>query len=158
MELVIENITKAYIDKKKKETIALENINLTIQNEEFVAIVGPSGCGKSTLLNIIAGLIPATSGEVYFDGIEGARKPLTSVVFQETGLFPWRTVEDNIKFGLEHLKLPQDEIENRVQHYTKMVWLRGLRSILSTSIIRRYEAKSWDCESISCATRFIVNG
>lgn len=128
MELVIENITKAYIDKKKKETIALENINLTIHNEEFVAIVGPSGCGKSTLLNIIAGLIPATSGEVYFDGIDGERKPLTSVVFQETGLFPWRTVEDNIKFGLEHLKLPQGEIENRVQHYTKMVGLEGFEA------------------------------
>jgi len=128
VQLVIENITKSYTDGKKGETIALEDINLTIHNEEFVAIVGPSGCGKSTLLNIIAGLLPTTSGQIYFDGLDLEKAPITSVVFQETGLFPWRTVYDNIKFGMEHMNLPKKEIEDRVQHYIQMVGLSGFES------------------------------
>lgn len=128
MKLVISNITKSYIDSKKRETIALEDINLTIQNEEFVAIVGPSGCGKSTLLNIIAGLLPATSGQIYFDDIKANQEPVTSVVFQETGLFPWRTVYDNVKFGLEQMKIPSEEIDQRVQHYIQMVGLTGFEA------------------------------
>ena len=128
LKVIVDNITKIYKDKKKRETVALENINLTINHSEFVAIVGPSGCGKSTLLNIIAGLLPASSGEVYFDDVPDGQKPITSVVFQETGIFPWRTVYDNIKFGLEHLPIGVAEVKTRVDHYMKMVGLEGFEN------------------------------
>jgi NitT/TauT family transport system ATP-binding protein len=79
---------------------ALEDFNLEVQEGEFVCIVGPSGCGKSTFLRILGGLIAASSGEVQLlHGKSGA--PLQSIVFQEYAIFPWKTVIDNVAFGLE---------------------------------------------------------
>ena len=80
---------------------ALADINLDISDQEFITIVGASGCGKSTLLNLLAGFETATSGEVNFDDarIDGPG-PDRGVVFQQTALFPWLSVEDNIAFGL----------------------------------------------------------
>ena len=80
---------------------ALADINLDIADQEFVTIVGASGCGKSTLLNLLAGFEMATSGEVSFNDarIDGPG-PDRGVVFQQTALFPWLSVEDNIAFGL----------------------------------------------------------
>lgn len=80
--------------------IALQDFNLEVAEGEFVCIVGPSGCGKSTFLRILAGLTPITSGEVSIrPGAPG--KPLNSVVFQEYAIFPWKTVLDNVAFGLQ---------------------------------------------------------
>ena len=80
---------------------ALADINLDIADQEFVTIVGASGCGKSTLLNLLAGFETVTSGELTFDDtrIDGPG-PDRGVVFQQTALFPWLSVEDNIAFGL----------------------------------------------------------
>jgi NitT/TauT family transport system ATP-binding protein len=78
-------------------------VSLRVEPEEFVALLGPSGCGKSTLLGIIAGLLPATSGAVYFEGARAPGRPLTATVFQEFALFPWRTVRANVELGLEEL-------------------------------------------------------
>ncbi|WP_042351964.1 ABC transporter ATP-binding protein [Bacillus massiliigorillae] len=128
MNLVIENISKSYVDQKRVETVALQDINLTVHNEEFVAIVGPSGCGKSTLLNIIAGLMSSTSGRIYFDDVKVNETPRISVVFQDTGLFPWRTVYDNIQFGMEHMNLSKAETTERVTHYLHMVGLAGFEN------------------------------
>jgi len=85
---------------------ALIDINLEIQEGEFICLLGPSGCGKSTLLRIIAGLIPASSGQITINGkaIDGPG-PDRAVVFQDYALFPWMSVRDNIEFGLEARKL-----------------------------------------------------
>src|ERR1700727_2322740 len=107
------------------ETIpVLENINLAVADGEFVCLLGPSGCGKSTLLNAMAGFLSPSSGEIKVDG-GGVRKPEPRLmfVFQEGGVFPWLTVEDNIGFGLS--KLTRAEREQRVAHYVKMVGLEG---------------------------------
>jgi ABC-type nitrate/sulfonate/bicarbonate transport system ATPase subunit len=102
----------------------LNEINLEIERGEFVCIVGPSGCGKSTLLNAIAGFLAPTSGEVLVEGEQVIRPdPRRIFVFQETGVFPWSTVEENIRFGLGgKSKADQAAI---VAHYIAMVGLMG---------------------------------
>jgi NitT/TauT family transport system ATP-binding protein len=103
---------------------ALKDVNLTAQQGEFVAILGPSGCGKSTLLEMIAGLEPASSGRIQFDG-----KPVTGpepgvvMVFQEHSLFPWLSVRDNIAFGLSVKRVPRPERERRVERVIDRVRL-----------------------------------
>lgn len=102
----------------------LENCNFRVSKGEFVCIVGPSGCGKSTLLNILGGFLKETRGEVRVEGapVEGP-DPGRIFVFQENGVFPWLTVEENIGFGL--LQRSREEREERVQHYLQMVGLAG---------------------------------
>jgi NitT/TauT family transport system ATP-binding protein len=85
-----------------KEVVALQGFDLSVSEGEFIAIVGPSGCGKSTFLHMLGGFEPITEGQLLFNG-----KPVTApgpdrgVVFQEFALYPWRTVEENITWGLE---------------------------------------------------------
>jgi NitT/TauT family transport system ATP-binding protein len=102
----------------------LENINLSVNEGEFVCIVGPSGCGKSTLLNIVGGFLKATSGEVFIDDEivnEPHRKRV--FIFQENGIFPWLTVEDNVIFGI--LDRTAEEQRRIATHYINMVGLNG---------------------------------
>ena len=125
MKLVIDKICKDFTNNKGKALAVLQDINLTVNEEEFVALVGPSGCGKSTLLNIASGLLEPTSGTVKFTEVEAGYEPRMSIVFQETGLFPWRNVHDNIAFGLETAGMPINEREERIKHYIELVGLKG---------------------------------
>lgn len=125
MKLIIDKICKAFPDSRNNQLSVLEDINLSINEEEFVALVGPSGCGKSTLLNIAAGLLKPTSGTVKFTEASGSHEPRLSIVFQETGLFPWRNVYDNIAFGLETANTPAAERDSRIKHYIELVGLKG---------------------------------
>ncbi|HEX4022045.1 MAG TPA: ABC transporter ATP-binding protein [Acidobacteriaceae bacterium] len=107
-----------------KSTPVLDDINLDVQDGEFICLVGPSGCGKSTLLNTMAGFLSPTSGAVRIDGEVVQRPdPRRIFVFQERGVFPWLTVEGNIGFGL--FRLPRVEQKQRIAHYVKMVGLEG---------------------------------
>jgi NitT/TauT family transport system ATP-binding protein len=110
----IRDLTKKFEgDTVENEVVALKNINLNIESGEFVSVIGPSGCGKSTLLYILAGLIDQTSGEVLMDGdpVSGPG-PDRAIVFQDIILFPWRSVYDNVKFGLE-LRENKKRIKNQ---------------------------------------------
>ena len=102
----------------------LECVNLEVLEGEFVCIVGPSGCGKSTLLNIVGGFLPATRGDIRVEGqpVNGP-DPRRIFVFQENGVFPWLTVQDNIGFGL--LQKPDTERARIVARYIEMVGLGG---------------------------------
>lgn len=124
MRIVIEDVGKSFLDSKKREVTALQNINFSIEEQEFVVLVGPSGCGKSTLLNIVGGLMSPTSGSVYFEGT-GGKKPKLGIVFQEIALFPWRTVYENVIFGLEENGASKQEQEEKGRHYIEMVGLQG---------------------------------
>ncbi|WP_337953910.1 ABC transporter ATP-binding protein [Phascolarctobacterium succinatutens] len=125
MKLEITNICKNFTTTSGKLLPVLQDINLSINKEEFVALVGPSGCGKSTLLNITAGLLEPTSGNVKFTDVAAGYEPRMSIVFQETGLFPWRNVHDNIAFGLETAGMKANEKEARIKHYIELVGLKG---------------------------------
>ena len=102
--IVLRGIRKSYDEHGRGATgqkLVLDGIDLTIGEGEFLTIIGPSGCGKTTLLRIMASLIPADSGEVLVNG-RAVTKPSIerAMVFQSFGLFPWKTVLDNVKFPL----------------------------------------------------------
>ncbi|MDO4352722.1 MAG: ABC transporter ATP-binding protein [Clostridia bacterium] len=107
---------------------ALSDINLEIEDGEFICIVGPSGCGKSTLLNLIAGLETPTSGSIILDDKEVKGPGADRVVmFQEPALYPWLNVIDNVKFGMKLAGVPKSEQEKRAEKYLKMVHLWDFR-------------------------------
>lgn len=116
-------------DAAGRTAVALNGIELEITKGSFVSIVGPSGCGKSTLLQIIAGLIDATSGAVFFDDRKvGGPPPGALYVFQQytRSLFPWKTVESNVSFGVENREtLSRAEIDARAQQMIRLVKLSG---------------------------------
>ncbi len=130
MKLVIDNVSKSFVSRTGHNLPVLQDINLTVNEEEFVALVGPSGCGKSTLLNITAGLLAPTSGSARFTHLPQGHVPRTGIVFQETGLFPWRSVYDNIAFGLEAMGVPKQEQKDRISHYINLVGLTGFEKAL----------------------------
>ena len=106
--------------------LALDGIDFTVGEGEFVAVVGPSGCGKSTLLKILAGLLPATRGEVNLRSvpITGPRRDI-GVVFQSPVLFPWRTVLDNVLLPVDVQRLGRDHNRSRALELLALVGLRG---------------------------------
>ena len=120
----LDNVSKFYDAGRRLH--ALHEVSFGVGEGEFVSIVGPSGCGKSTLLKIIAGLDKPTSGEVKFRGgaICGPHSKI-SLVFQTFGLFPWRTVLENIEYGLEMQRVPKDERRQLARDYLGMVGLTG---------------------------------
>lgn len=107
---------------------ALSDINLEIEEGEFICIVGPSGCGKSTLLNLIAGLEKPTEGTITLDGREVLGPGADRVVmFQEPALYPWLNVIDNVKFGMKLAGVLKGEQEKRAEKYLRMVHLWDFR-------------------------------
>ena len=123
LALRIQHIHKSF-QSKNGDTDVLKDINLDIQQGEFVCIVGPSGCGKTTLLNIIAGLEKADSGEVWANGrkVEGAGTDRV-VIFQEAALFPWLNVIKNVEFGLKLKGVNSSERRSAAIEHLKMVHL-----------------------------------
>ena len=118
--ILVEGLTKRYATG----TLALDDVDLTIADGEFVAVVGPSGCGKSTLLRILAGLDDATSGRVTVQGGDVADAQLPSaVVFQERSLFPWMRVRENVAFAFDALHLPAADVRRRVDAELALVGL-----------------------------------
>lgn len=102
--LEIENLVKSYPTPNKREFVVLDNINLTVAENEYISVIGHSGCGKSTLLKIVAGLEKATAGSVRLDGKE-IRKPGAErmMVFQHYSLLPWLTVRENVRLAVDEV-------------------------------------------------------
>ena len=119
--LELKNITKKY-QAKNGEVIALDNISFNVNEGEFIAIIGPSGCGKSTLLSIIAGLEDKTNGKLYIEGeeTEGISDKI-GYMLQKDSLLEWRTIYNNVMFGLEIKHKKSEEnikyVENLLKKY-----------------------------------------
>jgi NitT/TauT family transport system ATP-binding protein len=120
----IVGVSKEYISSRGNVR-ALDDINLRIPPGEFLCIVGPSGCGKSTLLRILAGLDQQSAGTISVDapGVAVAN----AMVFQESGLFPWMSIETNVGFGLMTRGVPAQEADERVEAALKLVGLSKFR-------------------------------
>ena len=130
----LTNLTMTFEDG---ETI-LDNINLYINNKEFLTLLGPSGCGKTTMLRIIGGFLTPTSGDVLFNGKRindlPAYQRKINTVFQRYALFPHLDVYDNIAFGLRIAKVKEDEIDERVTEMLEIVSLKGFENRKVTSL------------------------
>jgi NitT/TauT family transport system ATP-binding protein len=126
-KISVRNLSFHY-DVNGAGELVLDDISLDVHDQEFVCLVGPSGCGKSTLLNIIAGLLPASSGKVLIDGvdIEGPGQDRT-MVFQDDAVFPWYTVEQNVEYGLRTAKLPSNERKRIVDQLLDLIGLKDDR-------------------------------
>ena len=105
--IAIEGVGKRYVTPSGPIP-AVEGVSLTVRPREFVSLLGPSGCGKSTVLGMIGGLVRPDSGSILIDGepVTGPNPKKVALVFQDPGLFPWRTALDNVGFGLELLGVP----------------------------------------------------
>jgi NitT/TauT family transport system ATP-binding protein len=127
-KLEIRNLNQSFPRDDGSRLVALDNISFEVNDKEFVCILGSSGCGKTTLLRMIAGLDIAESGSILLDGEEiRGTSPKVGMVFQEYSLFPWRSVIDNIAFGLEMQGMAKEERYRIAERYLKLVSLTQFR-------------------------------
>ncbi len=129
MNIILENITKYFISNSdRQKVIALENLSLEIKESEFLCIVGPSGCGKSTVINLIAGFISPDKGKILLGKEEIASPDINRiVVFQDHAVFPWKTVNENIGFGLS-AKLPDQQKNIIIKELVSKMGLDGFEN------------------------------
>lgn len=119
----VVSLTKNFGDLK-----VLNDISFDVYDGEFLCIVGPTGCGKTTFLNVLSKLLPSTSGEIYIDGEPAdPKKHNLSFVFQEPSSMQWKTVEQNVRFGMEVKRWPEERIRERVDKMLSLVGLRDFR-------------------------------
>ena len=125
-QLSIQGVSRTFTSEKGKSTQALLPVDFDVKENDFATILGPSGCGKSTMLRIVAGLDHPTSGRVLLDGrpVEGPGAD-RGMVFQSYTLFPWLTIEQNIRFGLRERGMPESQQKERAQYFIAKVGLRG---------------------------------
>ena len=127
-KLEIRDLNQSFAKDDGSRLIVLDHITFDVKDKEFVCILGSSGCGKTTLLRMIAGLDTAESGSIVLDGDEiRGTSPKVGMVFQEYSLFPWRTVIDNIAFGLEMQGMKKDERYRIAERYLNLVNLTQFR-------------------------------
>ncbi len=121
-DLQVRNLSQSFPRDDGSELTVLDHLSFEVKDKEFVCILGSSGCGKTTLLRLIAGLDTAQAGSIFLDGDEmRGQSPKVGMVFQEYSLFPWRTVIDNIAFGLEMQGMPKDERYRIAGQYLDLV-------------------------------------
>jgi NitT/TauT family transport system ATP-binding protein len=132
-KIEIKNLRKVY-ETPERKVHALEDVNLNIEDGEFLCLVGLSGCGKTTLLNILAGFVEITAGNVNMDG-----KPITDeydkgVVFQEYALFPWLTARKNVEYGMKIRGTPPEERERIAMEFLQLVRLEEFADLYPHSL------------------------
>ena len=123
-----QSVTRVF-QRDGKDLLTIDGFDLTVNDREFVAVVGPSGCGKTTCMRMAAGLDFPTTGAVRVAGkLVSSPGPERAVVFQQFALFPWKSVYENIDFGLRAKGLPLREREDIIRHYIGLMNLQGYES------------------------------
>ncbi len=137
IKIAVNNLTRCFGDLK-----VLDDISFDVKEGELLCIVGPTGCGKTTFLNTISKLIPATSGSILIDGEEAnPKKHNISFVFQEPTCLPWRTVRDNVAFGMEVKGLPRAEIDSRLENILDLVGLSDCANLYPNQVSASMEQR-----------------
>jgi NitT/TauT family transport system ATP-binding protein len=122
-KIVVDHASKLFLEGT---VVAFRNVELNVKSNEVLCIVGPSGCGKTTLLRCIGGLLAPSAGQVLIDGqTVSSPRPGVAIVFQHFGLLPWKTVVDNVAFGLKIAGISRQQLAERVEHYIRLVGLAG---------------------------------
>lgn len=125
-QIVVDQVSHVYRPPRGRPVLALDDVSLEVSDGEFVALLGPSGCGKSTLLYLLGGFLPIEEGMIRVEN-----RPITGpgpdrgIVFQQFALFPWKTVMQNVTYGLEKQGLPRDERRRRAHEFIDLVGLGG---------------------------------
>src|SRR2546425_3603665 len=126
--IVFDGVSRVF-RRDGREQPAVDNVSFEVREREFVALVGPSGCGKTTCLRMAAGLDFPTSGKVTVGGkLVSEPGPQRAVVFQQFALFPWKTVHENIDFGLRSQSVPEEERRARIAAQLELMGLQGYES------------------------------
>ena len=146
-KIQVKNFTKRYND-----LVVLDEINFDIKDGELVSIVGPTGCGKTTFLNCMSKLTETSDGDIFIDGeVADPKKHNLAFVFQEPTALPWRTVRENVAYGMEVKKVPQRELNEKLDHILELVGLKDTADLypnqVSASMMQR----------IAVARAFAVN-
>ncbi|MDD0809288.1 ABC transporter ATP-binding protein [Curvibacter sp. RS43] len=125
-QLSIQGVSRTFESNRGQKTQALLPVDFEVRDNDFVTILGPSGCGKSTLLRIVAGLDQPTSGRVLLDGqpVQGPGAD-RGMVFQSYTLFPWLSIEQNVRFGLRERGMSEAQQKERSDFFIARVGLRG---------------------------------
>ena len=127
IKIKIEGIKKIF--EGENQVVALDGVNMNINENEFAVVLGPSGCGKSTLLYLLAGFEVPNGGKILLDGKKIKKPgPDRGIVFQDFALYPWKTALKNIAFGLELSGIPKKEATKEAMKYIKMVGLEGFEN------------------------------
>ena len=146
-KIEVKNLTKKFGD-----LLVLDNIDFNIEKGEFVAIVGPTGCGKTTFLNTLSKLMPATDGHILIDGEEAdPKKHNIAFVFQEPTCMPWRTVRQNVAYGMEVKDFPKEKLEERLEYILELVGLKSTADLYPNQVSASMEQR------IAIARAFAVN-
>jgi NitT/TauT family transport system ATP-binding protein len=123
------DVTHTYRPPRGQPVLALDHVSLEVREKEFVALLGPSGCGKSTLLYLLGGFLPVEGGRIEVAGRPVAGPgPDRGIVFQNFALYPWKTVRQNILYGLEKQRRPRAEREQRTKELIELVHLKGFEN------------------------------
>jgi sulfonate transport system ATP-binding protein len=146
-KIEVRNLTKKFGD-----LLVLDEISFNVGEGEFLSIVGPTGCGKTTFLNTLSKLIPSTAGDIFIDGEPAdPKKHHLSFVFQEPTCLPWRTVRQNVAYGMEVKKVPKEEMDRKLDEIMSLVGLADCAGLypnqISASMLQR----------IAVARAFAVN-
>ncbi len=127
-KLALQHVDQVYHSGQHNgagEIVALQDVTFTVAAGEFITVIGPSGCGKSTLLKLVCGMLRPTRGEIVLDGraVEGPQPGTVAMVFQDPLLLPWRTVTQNVAYGLELRRAPHAERQDVARQMLEMVGL-----------------------------------
>jgi NitT/TauT family transport system ATP-binding protein len=145
----VESVSKTYQTQDGNKIEALTNFNLVVRQNEFLVLVGPSGCGKSTLLKLIVGLLPVTTGAIYFHG-EEVRSPRVDVgmVFQEPLLLPWRSVRENVLLPVEILHKSDKDYRAEADRLLALVGLAGFEDRMPYELSGGMQQRAAICRAL----------
>lgn len=136
-KIQVKNLTRSFGD-----LTVLNDISFNVAEGEFLSIVGPTGCGKTTFLNCLSKLLPATKGNILIDGEEAnPTKHNISFVFQEPTCMPWRTVRENVAYGMETKKFPKEKLEERLKYILELVGLADTANLYPNQVSASMEQR-----------------
>ncbi|HBY92343.1 MAG: ABC transporter ATP-binding protein [Ardenticatenaceae bacterium] len=128
MIVAVKQLSKTYFTPNRPPLKVLDNFSCTVREREFLCVVGPSGCGKSTLLTMMGGLESPTAGRIEFKGQRTSSGPITTIVWQEYALIPWKTVLDNVAFGLEIRGVDKRTRHEAARGHLRLMGIEGFES------------------------------